>query len=102
MSCGWRAYGDAIFSTTAATILKVTYGYSVSRDPNKSDELVKLIDDTMREFSVAAVPMGWLVDVVPFLRHISFLPSSATARKYKKKPHQYSQHTLRIYHFQTF
>ncbi|KFY08517.1 hypothetical protein V492_06154 [Pseudogymnoascus sp. VKM F-4246] len=66
-------------TTSAATILKMTYGYTI--DPHKPDALVDLIEKMMTEFSLAAVPMAWPVDLIPLLRHI---PENFPGVKFKK------------------
>lgn len=55
-------------STSAATVLSMAYGYSINTD--QEDPLVRVIDKMMTEFSLAAAPMAWMVDIVPFLRHL--------------------------------
>ncbi|KAL4879859.1 cytochrome P450 [Aspergillus karnatakaensis] len=75
------------FKTTAAAgVLKMAYDYNI--EPHKPDPLVTLTDRMMTEFSLASVPMGWAVDIVPGLQH---LPESfpgggfkKTARKWRK------------------
>lgn len=64
----------------------MAYGYTVV--PHEPDPLVMLSDRMMTEFSQAAVPMAWAVDVIPALR---YLPDSfpgagfkMTARKWRK------------------
>lgn len=64
----------------------MAYGYTI--EPNKPDILVDLIDKMMTEFSLAAVPMAWLVDLIPALRYIpENFPGTAfkqTARKWRQ------------------
>lgn len=73
-------------STTAATVLKMAYGYEI--DHRGSDALVDMVDRMVSQFSLAAVPMGWAVDMIPALRHLpDWLPGTAfkkTARQYCK------------------
>lgn len=63
----------------------MTYGYSTGDE--EDDTLVCLIEKMMHEFSQAAVPLAWLVDIVPILRHIpDWLPGSGfkhTARRWR-------------------
>lgn len=63
----------------------MTYGYSTGDE--EDDTLVCLIEKMMHEFSQAAVPLAWLVDIVPVLRHIpDWLPGTGfkqTARRWK-------------------
>jgi len=81
-----RQGSDILFSTTAATILKAAYGYTV--ESQKPDVLVETIDRMMAEFSLAAVPMGWAVDIIPALQHLpDGFPGTGfkrTARKWRK------------------
>lgn len=73
--------------TTGATALKMTYGYKV--ESGKSDRLVNMIEKALSEFSLAAVPMAWAVDLIPALRHLPpGFPGATfqqTAQKYKKR-----------------
>ena len=67
----------------------MAYGYAV--EPHKPDALVNLIDKMMTEFSLAAVPMAWAVDIIPALQHLpEGFPGATfkkTARKWKKSIH---------------
>lgn len=64
----------------------MAYGYTV--EPHEPDPLVELSDRMMTEFSQAAVPMAWAVDVIPALRCIpDSFPGAGfkrTARKWRK------------------
>lgn len=64
----------------------MAYGYSI--EPHKSDALADLIDKMMTEFSLAAVPLAWIVDIIPALRHLpEGFPGATfkkTARKWRK------------------
>lgn len=64
-------------------VLKMAYGYTI--EPNKPDKLVTLIDKMMNEFSLAAVPLGWAVDIMPFLQHLPENFPGATFKKTAKK-----------------
>ncbi|KAF3906918.1 hypothetical protein AA313_de0203533 [Arthrobotrys entomopaga] len=55
-------------STSSATVLKMAYGYNIDR--GKPDKLVTLIVKMMTEFSLAAAPMAWMVDIVPILQYL--------------------------------
>jgi hypothetical protein len=67
----------------------MAYGYTV--EPNKPDVLVDLIDRMMTEFSLAAVPMAWAVDIIPALRYlpdgIPGIKFKETARRWRKSIH---------------
>ncbi|QSS65943.1 O-methylsterigmatocystin oxidoreductase [Histoplasma capsulatum] len=66
-------------TAAAATVLKTAYGYTI--EPHKPDPLVDLIDKMMTEFSLAAVPMAWAVDIIPALR---YLPENFPGATFKK------------------
>ncbi|KAF5681229.1 hypothetical protein FHETE_18 [Fusarium heterosporum] len=72
----WLAH---LKTTAAATVLKMTYGYDV--EPQGPDALVDLIEKMMTEFSLAAVPFAWLVDLIPMLQ---YLPESLPGASFKK------------------
>jgi hypothetical protein len=55
---------DHIKKEAGAVILKITYGYTV--EPRGNDPLVDLAGKTMEEFSDAATPGKWAVDIMPF------------------------------------
>lgn len=57
----------------------MAYGYTI--EPSKPDPLVVLTEKMMGEFSLAAVPMAWVVDIIPALQH---LPESFPGAKFKK------------------
>ena len=46
----------------------MTYDYNIEQ--NKPDVLVGLIERVLSQFSLAAVPMAWPVDLIPALRYI--------------------------------
>lgn len=64
----------------------MAYGYTI--EPHKPDALVQLIEKMMTEFSLAAMPMAWLVDIIPVLQYLpESFPGAAfkkTARKWRK------------------
>lgn len=64
----------------------MAYGYTI--EPHKPDTLVDLIEKMMTEFSLAAVPMAWAVDVIPALQYLpENFPGATfkkTARKWRK------------------
>ncbi|GLA03815.1 hypothetical protein AnigIFM60653_003830 [Aspergillus niger] len=70
---------DHIRKQAAAIILKLAYGYSVV--PHGNDPLVDLIGRAMGNLGAALVPGVWLVDFIPFLRHIpTWFPGATFAR----------------------
>jgi hypothetical protein len=66
-------------------ILRSTYGYEVKDD---HDEFVDLIERTNDNFNRAGTPGAFLVDVLPFLKHLpEWLPGTgflSLAREWKK------------------
>ncbi|KAK5655749.1 hypothetical protein OQA88_5286 [Cercophora sp. LCS_1] len=72
--------------TAGATVLKMAYGYNI--EPQKPDKLVDLTEKMMTEFSLAAAPMAWAVDIIPVLQYLpEGFPGAAfkkTARKWRK------------------
>ena len=64
----------------------MAYGYAI--EPDRMDALVQLTYKMMEEFSLAAVPMAWAVDIIPALRYLpdNFLGASfkKTAREWRR------------------
>lgn len=64
----------------------MAYDYTV--EPHEPDFLVTLIDKMMTEFSLAASPMSWAVDIFPMLEHLpEGFPGTGfkkTARKWRR------------------
>lgn len=64
----------------------MTYDYTT--EPHKPDVLVELIERMMNEFSQAAVPLAWPVDLLPVLRYLpEYLPGvqfKKVARKWRR------------------
>ncbi|KAF3086190.1 hypothetical protein TWF569_003568 [Orbilia oligospora] len=89
--------------TSGATVLKAVYGYNVEAD--KPDTLVEQVDRMMKEFSRAAVPKKWIVDIFPVLRYLpEGFPGTSfkqTARAWKRSfqetaqiPYQFVRHQM--------
>ncbi|KAL2110367.1 hypothetical protein VUR80DRAFT_1251 [Thermomyces stellatus] len=57
----------------------MAYGYTV--EPHEPDALVTVSDRMMTEFSLAAAPMAWPVDMLPILR---YLPENFPGVTFKK------------------
>lgn len=62
----------------------MAYGYTI--EPHKPDFLVELIEQALAEFSLAAVPMAWAVDIVPALQ---YLPNGIPGVKFKETAHKW-------------
>ncbi|KAJ5750727.1 cytochrome P450 oxidoreductase OrdA-like protein [Penicillium manginii] len=69
---------------TGALVLKLSYGYTI--ESHDRDPLVDLVDKAMEEFIVVMLPLTWLVDFIPMLRH---LPSWFPGVGFKEKAKQY-------------
>jgi hypothetical protein len=59
-----------------AVILKIAYGYTAEQF--KADPLISMAGKAMDDFGVAAVPGAFLVDILPFCKHLSLTPSLKT------------------------
>jgi hypothetical protein len=71
-----------IFRTAGAIILRITYGYELQGD---DDPLVNLVDRAVSQFSLSTTPGTWLVDVLPFLKHIpAWVPGAGFKRTAKE------------------
>ncbi|GKT81516.1 O-methylsterigmatocystin oxidoreductase [Colletotrichum tofieldiae] len=66
-------------TNAAATVLQMAYGYTV--ESHKPDALVELTEKMMSEFSLAASPMAWVVDIIPILQ---YLPENIPGVSFKK------------------
>ncbi|KAF7311496.1 Cytochrome P450 [Mycena kentingensis (nom. inval.)] len=65
--------------TTSAVILRIAYGYELK---DESDPLLELVRNVMEEFSEAAVPGAFLVDLIPLLKYVpSWMPGAGFKRK---------------------
>ncbi|KAJ9267651.1 hypothetical protein DTO212C5_5890 [Paecilomyces variotii] len=94
---------EHIRKEAGAVILKIIYGYTV--EPHDKDALVDLIGEAMDQFGQAAVPGAWLVDIMPFMRHLpDWFPGTGfkrTAEKWKNtlieaadKPFAFVKHQM--------
>ncbi|TDL20071.1 cytochrome P450 [Rickenella mellea] len=75
-----------------AIILKISHGYTI--DADGKDPLLDLADEALGQFGLAVSPGVWLVDVIPFLRHLPrWLPGAGfkrTASMWSKKANEFS------------
>jgi cytochrome P450 len=62
----------------------MAYGYTV--EPHEPDALVELIEKMMTEFSLAASPMTWAVDIIPALQ---YLPEGFPGASFKQTAHRW-------------
>ncbi|RCI12382.1 hypothetical protein L249_0049 [Ophiocordyceps polyrhachis-furcata BCC 54312] len=67
-----------LHTLAGAIILKMTYGYSIK--PEQPDPLVELSERMATGLSLASVPLAWLVDAMPFLRHLPGMAFQKRAR----------------------
>ncbi|GLB33469.1 putative cytochrome p450 [Lyophyllum shimeji] len=83
--------------TAGAIILRISHGYEVKE---VGDPFVELADQATEQFSLSTAPGGYLVDVLPILRHIpSWFPGAgfqrtaklwaATLNQMVDQPHQF-------------
>ncbi|KID59579.1 Cytochrome P450, partial [Metarhizium brunneum ARSEF 3297] len=65
---------------TGSIILNIVYGYSV--EPHEQDPLVELADLSTTQFSMAAEPGAWLIDIFPILKYLPmWFPGASIQRK---------------------
>ncbi|KAK0234231.1 cytochrome P450 [Armillaria fumosa] len=86
-----------IRKTAGAIILQISHGYAIQEE---NDPFVKLAEETVVQFSLSAAPGGFLVNLIPILRHIpEWFPGAGfkrTAREWAlvlseflERPHNY-------------
>ncbi|KAG6827613.1 hypothetical protein H0H92_011103 [Tricholoma furcatifolium] len=83
--------------TAVAIIMRISHGYAVQE---KNDPYVKIADAASNMFSASTVPGKYLVDTLPFLRHVpTWFPGAGFKREAKEwsalllemveRPHNY-------------
>ncbi|KAF8599313.1 cytochrome P450 [Ceratobasidium sp. AG-I] len=70
-----------ITRTANATIMKVTYGYTVQE---RDDYFLLLAQRMVDMFSIVTTPGSFLVDVFPWLKYIPWAPFKSKAKAYRK------------------
>ncbi|KAI0068104.1 cytochrome P450 oxidoreductase [Artomyces pyxidatus] len=55
---------------TAAIFMRISHGYTVSKNSHRPDPLLALLDTAAHEFYLATLPGTWTVDAFPILRHL--------------------------------
>ncbi|KAH8105630.1 cytochrome P450 [Phellopilus nigrolimitatus] len=70
---------EHVRNLTGALILSISHGYQIEQE--KKDPMVQLGEDALAEFSLAAQPGSWLVDILPSLR---FLPNWFPGMAFKR------------------
>ncbi|TFY69462.1 hypothetical protein EVJ58_g398 [Rhodofomes roseus] len=63
---------------TGASILNITYGYTVERE---DDDLVRLVDKTVEQFSLSSAPGAFYADVLPICLCLSVHQQTSQANK---------------------
>ncbi|KAH9938483.1 cytochrome P450 [Fomitopsis serialis] len=64
---------------TGASILSIAYGYNVERE---DDELIRLVDKAVEEFSLASAPGAYFADALPILIRVpAWLPGAGWKRR---------------------
>lgn len=67
---------------SGAIILRIAYGYELQ---DGSDQFVDLADKAVLQFSTSTTPGAFLVDVLPFLRHVpAWVPGAGFQRLAKE------------------
>ncbi|KAK3291639.1 cytochrome P450 [Chaetomium fimeti] len=84
---------DHYRTAATATILKMAYGYAI--EPHRPDALVTLMEKTVHEFSLAAVPMAWAVDIIPALQ---YLPENFPGAGFKKTASEWRKSVVTAAH----
>ncbi|KAF8607170.1 cytochrome P450 [Ceratobasidium sp. AG-I] len=69
-----------IRQTAGATVVKLTYGYTVK---DNSDEYIRVAERALNTFSTATTPGAFLVDVFPSLKYVPWAPFKQTAVKWR-------------------
>ncbi|KAI8625989.1 cytochrome P450 [Xylariaceae sp. FL1651] len=69
--------------SVGTTVLEIAYGYTAETDGH--DFLIDMVGDSMDKFARAAVPGAFMVDIIPFLKHIpEWMPGTAFKRTAKQ------------------
>ncbi|SJL03018.1 related to cytochrome P450 CYP2 subfamily [Armillaria ostoyae] len=86
-----------IRKTAGAVMLQISHGYMIQEE---NDPFVKLAEETMNHFSLSTTPGGFLVNLIPILRHIpEWFPGAgfkrtarewaSTLNEFIERPHNY-------------
>ncbi|KAF4601249.1 hypothetical protein EYR38_005901 [Pleurotus pulmonarius] len=73
-----------IRQTVGSVTLRITHGYE-TREAN--DPFIELADKATEQFSLATAPGGWMVDFIPWLRHV---PDWVPGTEFKQKAKAWS------------
>ncbi|KAF7329985.1 O-methylsterigmatocystin oxidoreductase [Mycena kentingensis (nom. inval.)] len=73
--------------TASALSLQMSHGYRI--ETQKVDPLIDLVETAAKEFYIATYPGRWIVDAIPFLKH---LPRWLPGMGFKKTADVYREH----------
>ncbi|TFK45989.1 cytochrome P450 [Heliocybe sulcata] len=85
---------DATRKTAGAMILHITYGYKIQEEGE--DPLVEIADKTMAEFSDCTTTAKYLVDLMPFLKHVPAWLPGAHFKRLAATYHKSSDHMATV------
>ncbi|KAF5695562.1 oxidoreductase [Fusarium denticulatum] len=80
---------DHLNQVSGSIMLRILYNYET--DPKRNDHIVAMANLVMEEFSQATTPGAWMVDFIPWLRHI---PEWMPGAGFKKTAKLFRQHLL--------
>ncbi|KAF4334154.1 oxidoreductase [Fusarium beomiforme] len=84
---------DYLTQASGSIMLRILYNYKT--DSNKNDHIVSMANLVMEEFSKATTPGAWIVDFIPWLRH---LPEWMPGAGFKKTARLFRKHLLQNVH----
>ncbi|KAF9569422.1 cytochrome P450 [Agrocybe pediades] len=93
---------NQVRKTAGSVILRISHGYQVKEN---HDPFVEIADKATEQFSLATAPGGFLVDLIPALRHVPIwfpgagfrrkaMEWSATLTEMVDRPHQFVKHQM--------
>ncbi|KAF8607191.1 cytochrome P450 [Ceratobasidium sp. AG-I] len=86
-----------IRQTAAASVVKITYGYTVK---GNSDEYIAVAERAMDTFSYATTPGTFLVDFFPSLGYVPWAPHKQKAVKWREYLTELAEMPMRFVHDQ--
>ncbi|CAE6448120.1 unnamed protein product, partial [Rhizoctonia solani] len=75
---------EHIHQMVGSSLIKLTYGYEVE---GVNDPFIVLANEAMAMFSVVTAPGAWIVDTLPFLKHIPWTSFKAKAKEWRALLH---------------
>ncbi|KAJ7748816.1 cytochrome P450, partial [Mycena maculata] len=85
-----RLFLESIRHYAGSVILRVTYGYQTAP---QNDKFLLLAEKVMAAFSLASQPGAWVVDILPWLRH---LPSWCPGTNFKQTAAVWNQMHMEV------